>query len=48
MRFRIQIRIGFNAVPDTDPDPVFFVNADSDTDLNPDSGYDQKQEKIYR
>jgi hypothetical protein len=50
MRFRKQIRIGFNAVPvqirigfsavpdtdpDADPDPVFFVNADPNTILDP-------------
>jgi hypothetical protein len=47
MWFRIQIRIGFTAVPDTDPDPVFFVNVDPDTDLNPDPGYDPKIGKKY-
>jgi len=26
-------RIGFNADPDTDPDPAFFVNADPDPRL---------------
>jgi hypothetical protein len=26
----LRIRIGFNADPDTDPDPAFLVNADPD------------------
>ncbi len=30
-----RIRIGFNADPDTDPDPAFFVNADADPDPDP-------------
>jgi hypothetical protein len=31
----LRIRIGFNADPDMDPDPAFFVNADLDTDPDP-------------
>jgi hypothetical protein len=31
----LRIRIGFNADPETDPDPAFFVNADPDTDPDP-------------
>ncbi len=31
----LRIRIGLNVDPDTDPDPVFFVNADLDTILDP-------------
>jgi hypothetical protein len=30
----LRIRIGFNADPDADPDPAFFVNADPDPDLD--------------
>jgi hypothetical protein len=29
------IRIGFNADPDTDPDPAFIVNADPESDPDP-------------
>ncbi len=32
----LRIRIGFNADPETDPDPAFFVNADPDTDTDSD------------
>ncbi len=30
--FRIRIRIVFNAYPDTDADPAFYLNADPDPD----------------
>jgi hypothetical protein len=33
----MRIRNGFNAVPDTDP--AFFINADPDTDPDPDQGF---------